>query len=57
MNFDTTDYSTDDLGQVDVNFYTPNFYASSSKTASFYLVGFFSAVKRHFIAVMNSWMI
>jgi hypothetical protein len=57
MNFDTTDYSTDDLGQVDVNCYTSNSYAPRSKTASSYSPSFYAVVKRHFTAMMNSWML
>ena len=54
MNFDTTDYATDDVAQVDADSYIQKSHSLRSKTL---LLRFWIVVKERSIAIMNSWML
>jgi hypothetical protein len=57
MNFDTTDYASDDLGQADVNVYMKKAHSLRSEAISSYSCSFCVAVKDRLTAIMNSWML
>ena len=57
MNFDTTDYAPDDLGQTDTNFCTKKAHSLRSEALLSHSCKFCVAVKMRFIAIMNSWML
>jgi hypothetical protein len=54
MNFDTTDYATDDVDQVDVGSYIQEPHSLRSKTL---LSDFCVLIKERSIAMMDSWML
>ena len=57
MNFDTTDYATDELGQVDVNYYVNKAHSLRSEAMSSHSCSFCAAIKERLIAIKNSWMV
>ena len=57
MNFDTTTYETDELGQVDVNYYLNKAHSLRAEAVSSHSCIFCAAVKERIIAIMNSWML
>ncbi len=57
MNFDTTTYATDELGQVDVNYYMNKAHSLRAEAISSHSCSFCAAIKERITAIMNSWMV
>ncbi len=57
MNFDTTTYATDELGQVDVNYYLNKAHSLRAEAMSSHSCSFCAAIKERITAIMNSWMV
>jgi hypothetical protein len=57
MNFDTTTYVTDELGQVDVNYYLNKAHSLRAEAVSSHSCSLCAAFKERIIAIMNSWML
>jgi hypothetical protein len=57
MNFDTTTYATDELGQVDVNYYLNKAHSLRAEAISSHSCSFCVVIKERMIAIKNSWMV
>ena len=57
MNFDTTTYATDELGQVDVNYYLNKAHSLRAEARSSHTCSFCAVIKERLTALMNSWML
>jgi hypothetical protein len=57
MNFDTTIYATDELGQVDVNYYLNKAHSLRAEAISSHSCSFCVVIKERMIAIKNSWMV
>ena len=57
MNFDTTSYATDKLGQVDVNYYIEKAHSLRAQAVNEHSCKLCVIIKERFVAIMNSWML
>lgn len=57
MNFDTTDYATNELGQVDANYYVQKAHSLRAEAMSSHSCSFCAVIKERLTAIMNSWML
>ena len=57
MNFDTTTYATDELGQVDVNYYLNKAHSLRAEAISSHSCSFCAVIKERMTAIKNSWMV
>lgn len=57
MNFDTTSVETNELGQVDVNYYVKRAHTLRSQAMSSHSCKLCAAIKERLVAIMNSWML
>jgi len=57
MNFDTTSVATNELGQVDVNYYVKRAHTLRSQTMSSHSCKLCAVIKERLVAIMNSWML
>ena len=57
MNFDTTDYATNELGQVDVNYYVNKAHSLRAEARSSHTCSLCAVIKERLTAIMNSWML
>ena len=57
MNFDTTDYATNESGQVDVNYYLQKAHSLRAEAMSSHSCSFCTVIKERITAIMNSWML
>ncbi len=57
MNFDTTSVATNELGQVDVNYYVKKAHSLRSEAMSSHSCKLCVVIKERIVAIMNSWMV
>lgn len=57
MNFDTTNYVTDEFGQIDLNHYMEKAHSLRAETISSHSCSFCAVIKERLTAIMNSWML
>ena len=57
MNLNTTAYATNELGEVDVNYYLQKAHSLRAETLSSHSCTFCAAIKERLTAIMNSWMV
>ena len=57
MNVDTTNYVTDELGKVDINYYLNKAHSLRAEAISSHSCSFCAAIKERITAIMNSWML
>jgi hypothetical protein len=57
MKLDTTTYVTNELGQVDVNYYMEKAHTLRSEAMASHSCKFCAATKERLVAMMNSWML
>jgi hypothetical protein len=52
-----TSYATNNLGQVDVDYYTQKAHSLRGEAMSFQTCTLCSVIKERLVAIMNSWML
>ncbi len=57
MNFDTTTVATNELGQVDVNYYVKKAHSLRGEAITSHSCTLCTAIKERIVAIMNSWMV
>jgi hypothetical protein len=57
MKLETTTYVTNDLGQVDVNYYMQKAHSLRSEAISSHSCSLCAIIKERLTAIMNSWML